>query len=227
MDRRKLAERYLDGQMSRRVFLRRLVGTGVTVGAAIAYSDILLADPAHTAPFFDYYVGVYDYYYLPDNLRTTSFQSVQWGFGANDLSSHSVTDPTHVLNSGFRAPGSTYGKLLRFSGTFRYKCKETTHPLMEGKVHVPMAIGRVRGPLGTAFPLGWSHSSPIPAPYVVDVQRRRPSDLGFKRWITGTHKAGFSYVPNAKGKYRFRARTRNTANQKKSAWSPVSQIVVT
>ena len=176
MDRRQLTERYLEGQLSRRVFLRRLVGAGITLGAAVAYSDLLRADPAQAvAPSYDYYVIVQDFSYSPANLKTASFQVVEWAFFA-PVSHHSVTDPTGVLNSGFKSPQSAYDQPMQLSGTYNYVCKETTHPLMKGKVRVPMGAGPGSGPLGTAFTVGWSQTSPIPAPYVMDIQRRRPSD---------------------------------------------------
>lgn len=226
MDRSQLAERYLDGQLSRRVFLRRLVGTGVTVGAALAYADLLRADPAQATPFYDYYVIIEDFSYAPANLKTASFQTVEWAWFA-PVSHHSVTDPTGVLNSGFKSPYSAYDRAMQFSGTFDYVCKETTHPLMKGKVRVPMAAGPAHGPLGTAFTIGWSQISPVPSPYTMDIQRQRPADNGFKNWLTGTTTRGASYTPTAKGTYKFRARVTNTTKHKSSAWSPVVAIKVT
>lgn len=227
MERRELAERYLAGQLSRRVFLRRLVGAGVTLGAAVAYSDLLRADPAQAAPFYDYYVTVQDFSYAPANLKAASIGlTVEWAFHALDFN-HSATDPTGVIDSGFKTPESAYDRPLPFSGTFNYVCKETTHPHMAGAVHVPMAVGPSHGPLGTAFALGWSQISPIPSPWVVDVQRRRPSDNGFKNWLTGTTTRSTSYTPTARGTYKFRARINNTMNHNKSAWSPVASIKVT
>jgi plastocyanin len=229
MERQELAARYLEGQMGRRVFLRRLVGLGVTLPAAVAYADLLRADPAAAATY-DYYVYVQDYAYLGSPTRLASFgQTVEWGgFFSGGGHTHSATDPTAWINSGFKTGGSAYDRQMAFSGTFKYHCAETTHPLypMNGKVKVPMSVSPASGPLGTAFTLGWSTISGL-TDYSFDVQRRRPSDSGFVNWIKKTSTRGISYTPSARGTYRFRARTRNTATGVVTGWSPVLSISVT
>jgi plastocyanin len=227
VDRQGVVERYLDGQMSRRVFLRRMVAAGVTVGAAAAYADLLLADPAQAAPFYDYYIQIADFSYTPADLKSAALgKTVEWAW-FSPVSHHSATDPTRVIDSGFKSPYSAYDLTIPFSGTYSYVCKETTHVPMSGKVHVPMAVGPKSARLGTAFELNWSLVSPLTAPYVEDIQRRRPSDNGFKNWITGTTNRGTAYTPTARGLYKFRARVRNTSNHKASGWSPVASFKVT
>ena len=46
MSRAELVQGYLDGQLSRRVFIRRLVATGVSAAAALSYAGLLEAAPA-------------------------------------------------------------------------------------------------------------------------------------------------------------------------------------
>ena len=228
MQRQDLARRYLDGQVGRRVFLRRLIGLGVSLPAALAYADLLRADPAAAAAF-DYYVYVQDYSYSPTSTRLAGFgQTVEWGFDASSTHSHSATDPTAWVNSGFKTPGSIYDHAMSFSGTFKFHCAETSHPLnpMNGTIKVPMSVSPTAGPLGTAFTLGWSTISGL-SEYSFDVQRRRPSDSGFLNWIQKTSTRAFVFTPASRGTYRFRARTRNTATGKTSGWSPVLTISVT
>jgi plastocyanin len=228
MQRQELAARYLDGQMGRRVFLRRLVGLGVALPSALAYADLLRADPAAAAAY-DYYVYVQDYSYSLKSTRLAQFgQTVEWGFSTSSAYTHSATDPTAWINSGFKTPGSAYDLQMPFSGTFKYHCAETTHPLypMKGNVKVPMVVSPAAGPLGTVFTLGWSSISGL-TEYSFDIQRRRPSDSGFVNWIKKTSDRGIQYTPAAKGTYRFRARTRNTATNVVSGWSPVRSISVT
>ncbi|MEO8477430.1 MAG: hypothetical protein ABI572_10335 [Actinomycetota bacterium] len=226
MQRQDLARRYLDGQMGRRVFLRRLVGLGVTLPAALAYADLLRADPAAAATF-DYYVYVQDYAYTPTSTRLANFgQVVEWGFDGFSTHSHSATDPTAWINSGFKTPGSAYDLGMAFSGTFRFHCAETSHALMNGNIKVPMTVYPAGGPRGTAFTLGWSQISGL-TEYSFDVQRRRPSDASFLNWIQKTSTRAIVYTPTARGLYRFRARTRNTATGKLSGWSPVLSLSVT
>jgi hypothetical protein len=229
MQRQELAQRYLDGQIGRRVFLRRLVGLGVSLSAAIAYSDLLRADPAAAATY-DYYVYVQDFSYSLKSTVLAGFgQVVEWG-GFTSLGgyTHSATDPTAWINSGFRTEGAAYDRQMPFSGIFKYHCAETTHSLnpMNGNVKVPMLASPTSGPLGTAFSIGWSSISGL-TEYSFDVQRRRPSESSFQFWIRRTHTRAVVYTPKAKGTFEFRARTRNTGTNVVSSWSPVLSIAVT
>ncbi len=227
MERQQLARRYLDGQMGRRVFLRRLVGFGVALPAAIAYADLLKADPAAAAAY-DYYIGVQDFSYFPA-LQKTAYvgQVIEWGFQGSSYT-HSATDPTGVIDSGFKAQWNVYDAAMPFSGTFHYHCAETTHPAnpMKGTVKVPMSASPASAPLTTTFTLGWSQISGDPA-HSFDVQRKGPSDTTWQNWITGTLDRGIQYTPATKGTYSFRARTRSTGPGKTSGWSPARKILVT
>jgi hypothetical protein len=60
VSREELVERYLDGQLSRRVFIRRLIATGVTTAAALSYASILEALPADAA-VADFYLVIQDF----------------------------------------------------------------------------------------------------------------------------------------------------------------------
>lgn len=54
MSREELVTAYLDGQLSRRVFVRRLMAAGVTLGAALAYGEMHAAQ-AHATDTCDHY----------------------------------------------------------------------------------------------------------------------------------------------------------------------------
>jgi hypothetical protein len=54
MSREELVVAYLDGQISRRVFVRRLMAVGVSLGAALAYSEMNAAQ-AHANDSGDHY----------------------------------------------------------------------------------------------------------------------------------------------------------------------------
>jgi hypothetical protein len=47
MSEEELVRRYLDGRMSRRIFIRRTMAAGLTAAAALAYADML--GPAQAA----------------------------------------------------------------------------------------------------------------------------------------------------------------------------------
>ena len=225
MERRELARNYLEGQISRRVFLRRVVALGITLPAAVAYADLLRADPAR-AQAFDYYVYVSDFQYDPaTTVLANAGQIVEFGFAGLNEFAHSATDPTRVINSGFKTAGSAYATAVPYAGTFSYRCKETTHDVMTGRIRVPMSSAPTSGPLGTAFELGWSTISG--GPFTFDVQRRRPSEGSFQDWIVDTSNRAVLTKPKVAGTYRFRSRARRSATGKVSGWSPVLTIEVT
>ena len=70
MSREELVGAYVGGNVSRRVFIRGLVGLGVTIGAAVAYADVLAAQTVPTTSAADIY---------PEDTTTTTTSS---GVGA-------------------------------------------------------------------------------------------------------------------------------------------------
>ncbi len=58
MSREELVQAYIDGGLSRRAFIRRLVGAGVSLGAAVSYAH-LLAPEAEAA---DAHIALDDHY---------------------------------------------------------------------------------------------------------------------------------------------------------------------
>src|SRR5204862_7468476 len=56
MPQQELVRAYLDGDVSRRVFIRRLVAGGVSLGAAVSYAQLLAPQVARAGtPFNDHY----------------------------------------------------------------------------------------------------------------------------------------------------------------------------
>jgi plastocyanin len=204
-----------------------LIGFGIALPTAIAYADLLRADPAAAAAY-DYYVGVFDFSYVPSPLKIASVgQVIEWGF-QDSRYTHSATDSTGVIDSGFKAPWNVYDETMPFSGTFNYYCAETTHSEhpMNGQVKVPMSASPASAPRGTTFQLGWSQISGLTT-YSFDVQRKGPSDARWRTWFAATSDREASYTPNQTGTYAFRSRVRNTGSGEASAWSPVKKITVT
>ncbi len=226
MERQQLAQRYLEGQIGRRVFLRRLIGFGIALPIAIAYADLLKADPAAAAAA-SYYVGVFDFSYVPTPLKIALVgETVGWGFQGSSYT-HSVTDPTGVIDSGFKAEWNVYDRAMSYSGTFYYHCAEASHPgdPMSGTVRVPMWAAPKTGPLTTVFEFGWSTISG--GDYSFDVQKKGPSATRWRNWITGTTNRGGTFTPTVKGIHSFRVRARNISTGVASGWSPVRKITVT
>src|SRR3990172_6938420 len=226
MSREELVQADLGGQMSRRVFLRRLVATGVSLAAAVTYADVLKARPAAaTMGPNDFYIHVVDYAFSPQTATLTGVgQPVYWGFAATSGRLHSSKDTTGLgLWDG--TASSAYGE-FRYdapfaAGTSTYRCKETDHVLMTGTIRVPMDTDTNSGNLNTQFTLNWGQiSGVLPEGRVYDVQRRKPGGR-WRSWKTGTTNRGTTWTPSMRGTWKFRARLRHPPSGEASGWSPV------
>jgi plastocyanin len=227
MDRSELAKRYLEGQISRRVFIRRLVTSGVSAMAAIAYADVLLTTPAAAAT--DFYIFVFDYGFTPDPAPLgTQRREVEWGFSTQDSHSHSATDKSGMglFDSGFRAPGSAYFRTFIAAGKYPYHCKETNHTPMDATIRVPILVNPESGPLGTTFTITWA-SQTAPAGFVFDAQIKGPKATAFRDWKIGETVRRRSFTPTQRGQFQFQARLRKLSNGAHAGYCMPKTINVT
>jgi hypothetical protein len=240
-EQKQLVSQYVRGQISRRVFFRRLVGTGVTVAAASRYVELLRPSPAAAATklgngFYHHDVYAEDDSYSDFDSHTSVTRaekrgdSIGWELGPGSAGhQHTVTDASGMgyFDSGYMRPvRSVYNLILPAAGTYRYHCKESDHLPMTGKVVVPVGVNPVSAPKGSQFSIIWS-VYPVPDGYVFDVQLRRPGQAQFHEWKTATMNRKGTFTPSAKGEHVFRARLRNTANGNHSGWSPGRKITAT
>lgn len=228
MSQDELIQRYLDGQLGRRVFIRRLIGTGVATAVAFTYADILQAMPAG-ATVADFYVFVQDYSFTPQAAPLKFGQNVEFDFYSGNTHSHSATDKSgmHFFDTNFVAPSGSVLVGFPVSGTYAYHCKEPAgaHAPMTGQIRVPLKADPNVAPKGKTFTIQWATS--VPNGYVVDVQRRNPGASSFSWWKHGTTSKKDTFKPTKKGIFEFRARLRKTSNGKHSDWSPTRTIEVT
>ncbi len=226
MSRQQIVEGYLEGQLSRRVFIRRLVATGVSAAAALSYAGVLDADPA-AAQLADYYLVMTDNAFVSTPVRLGLGQRFYFGNSGSD--GHNARDTTGLglfnttpldrvtVSRATRPPGA---------GVFSYRGDETDHPRMAGSIEVPLEVDPVTGPLGSRFNIRWA-PAPAPTGLVFDIQRIKAGQRNFTAWRTGVRGAAGNWTPGARGLYTFRARVRKPAARKASGWSPVKRIRVT
>jgi hypothetical protein len=226
VSRQEIVEGYLDGQLSRRVFIRRLVATGVTAAAALSYASVLDADPA-AAELADYYLVMQDNEFLEVPARLELGQAFY--FGNSGSPGHNARDTTglglfdtgplnHYQLGGLNTPPG--------AGTYTFKCDETDHGRMAGSVQVPLVVDPVSGPLGSSFTVRWAPGR-SPNGLVFDVQRIKAGQRNFTAWRTGVRAASANFHPAARGLYTFRARVRKVVGNRTTGWSPVKRIRVT
>ena len=243
-----LVEAYLQGQVSRRTFVRRLVASGISLGAAMTYADVLWGEPAWAGPAADFYCAPEpapaDFEiqaasaFAPSPLVVNHGACVRWRF----LQQHSVRNDLGFLASGFRpkddfydpSQSDTYTRRFIASGTFDYYCEHPSnvHPLLFGQVIVPMSRQPKKDQVGERFRISWA-SVPAPAGYGYDVQIKRPGGGGdgggkkaranWQNWKTNVDRPNARFRPKEPGRYRFRARLRSEAGFV-SGWSPPISI---
>ncbi len=228
MSRDELVNRYLDGQISRRVFIRKLVASGVSVFAALSYAEVLKAAPAY-AVLGDFYILVGDFYFSPGLATPVQRgQRVRWGFSYLNSYSHSATDGTGMgyFDSGYRAPNTVFTKTFIAAGTYPYKCKDLSHVPMTGTIKVPVGALPASAALGTTFTITWA-SATAPLGFVYDVQIKFPGATSFTAWRTGVTYKSTTFTPGRRGDFFFRARLRRTSNGRASGYSNPKKIRVT
>jgi plastocyanin len=230
MSRDELVRGYLDGQVSRRVFVRRLMASGVSAMAALAYVDILRTNPASAGTLGDFYVLVQDYSFTPDPAKLQKRgQRIRFNFSGSSAHTHSATDvsPLALFDTGLTAPGGVkFVDRFVAAGTYAYACKQAAHEsFMTGTIKVPITVRPKQGPLGDAFKIIWA--SGTLAGYVFDVQRKNPGDANFTAWKTGVTTRSAMFTPGRRGTFRFRARLRRTSNGAASGWSTPKTLEVT
>lgn len=231
MSRDELVQGYLGGQLSRRVFVRRLIASGVSAMAALAYVDILRRAPAEAAIGPDFYLRVEDFaFYGGAIARLDRGQRVEFAFASVGLFFHSATDtsPLKLFDTDQVSPqGVAFVDRFVAAGTYPYRCKESTgtHQEMKGTIKVPITVAPAQGPLGDAFTITWASSTLNR--YVFDVQRKKPGEASFSLWKDGVTSLGSSFTPQQKGTFRFRARLHRVSNDATSGWSATKTLQVT
>jgi hypothetical protein len=150
----------------------------------------------------------------PSRVKVAMGSKVTWVF--QDATTHTATSDDRLFDTGPAASGATRNVLFRSAGSYRYHC--TLHPMMVGKVTVPMSE---TGSLKDGWRLRWL-VGPNPKGRSYDVQKRR---VGTKTWSLfrhGTTKATGIFDPG-KGSWQVRART--VKGDRKSGWSPALTLL--
>ena len=110
-----------------------------------------------------------------------------------------------VWDSGNLGSGDTFSFSLPWAATYTYHCNR--HPVMTGRVRIPVKILDLSDENGPRFRIRWAKADP-PEDLSFDVQIKRPG-VGqvFEDWKPLTSKHSAVFVPDAgPGTYGFRSR---------------------
>jgi plastocyanin len=211
MSRNELVERYLEGQMSRRVFIRRLIATGVSAAAALSYADVLRGAPAAAAGA-DFYVLVYDFRFSPGPNDMQRGYTVEFQFLDGNSMKHSATDRSgmQLFDTGLRNPGTNViVDKFHAAGKYPYRClhNQTVHVPMRGTINVPIGIKPKSGQVGSPFTITWAIDA-APSGFVYDVRVKKPGQSAFVDFRRGVASRQAVYHPSVVGTHTFKARMR-------------------
>jgi plastocyanin len=227
VSRDELVQRYLDGQLSRRVFIRRLIATGVSAGAALSYAGLLESAPAHAVALADFYLVVSDFTYAPNPAVLAQGQRVEvanFGAVAHDAAD---TSGMKLYNTGRIDPaGIGFISPPPGAGTYPYHCTDTSHVAMQGRLRVPVVATPTSGAVGSSFTIRWAVADP-PTGFVFDVQRKAPGASTWTDWRVGVTARKRTAIPTRAGTWSYRARVRKLSNNTASGWSAPAAILVT
>jgi len=190
-DRDRLVQTYLDRGIGRRVFVKRLLASGISVAVAVSYADLLSGGTARASArrartaiggsrpeyhktvsgFYNFYLSVQDNKYIPASFQTlTRGDSVSWTMSPANKRDHSVTERSGMgyFDSG-QQPGQriVFTSVFPAAGTFHYHCKDPAHAkTMTGTVKVPVGRKPISAPMGTPFTIHWGQKGNFgkPAP---------------------------------------------------------------
>jgi plastocyanin len=169
-------------------------------------------------------VTVADFKFTPGSVKPGLGTTILWTF--NGPSNHTVTDSTGMglFDSGPLGPGNTFNFPFTAAGVYSYNC--TIHPTqMKGQAKVPMATSPQTGTVATWFTITWATVT-APAGFTYEVQIKRPGAINWSLWTSGAPTFAMFQPDGGTGTYSFRARMKNTGNNKATGWSVTKSIVV-
>lgn len=232
----ELVRGFAEGQISRRVFIRRLVTAGVAMSGAVAFADLIQADPAAAMEY--HYVDVADYAFSPVKATLSGpgdYVVWDWSGGPHsitvDATDGGLFDSSPIASGGSVYPSwnwvTAFGWEMWAAGTFPYLCKDQYHTIdlaapMNGKVRVPVRLSARSGRTGKDISVEFgSRSLDIDSKFRYEVQLRKPG-RSWRDWVTDGMTPSRNYRARTVGKHQFRARLRNNGVGSTSGWSPVA-----
>jgi plastocyanin len=158
-------------------------------------------------------VTVRDMAFTPARVRVGMGETVTWTF--QDAVSHTATSDDGFFDTGAASGGASRSIRFASAGAFAYHC--TFHPMMVGKVTVPMAA---TGSVKDGWKLRWLVGD-NPKSRTYDVQVRRQGAKTWEKLRKATTAGSVRFDP---GSGDWQARARTLKGSATSGWSPVLRL---
>jgi plastocyanin len=170
------------------------------------------------------HVAVVDWGFRPSTVTLGRGGTVVFDF--EGPSHHTATDSSGLglYDSGSVGPGGpSISFTFEAAGIYPFTC--TPHPLMGGRVSVPVRVTPRSAGVGERLTVTWA-TVDASGSRVYDVQLRRPRST-WEPWRMGVSELEGAFSPHAgTGRYRFRARLRDPAIGEASRWSVAATVRV-
>jgi plastocyanin len=180
------------------------------------------ADPYFNPPVTTTGISISDTGFTPSDVTIPMGSVVRWT--NNGSIQHSVqAKKTNWFNSGTLRPGDTFTWVFAPAGTFSYV--DALNGTLQGAIKVAPTADPPSGGVTTQFTIKWA-ANLAPDDYSYDVQIKRPGGT-WTDWKINQNGMKKVFTPDSGvGTYSFRARYRQTVDNKASGYSPAVQIIV-
>jgi plastocyanin len=180
-------------------------------------SLLLIAFPAKAAS----QVTIQASAYSPTPITVPQGGSVQW-HNAKTTLSHTATSDIGLWSTPTLAPATTSTAIpFKAAGVYAYHCK--IHPVMHGKVRVPIEVSPASGSTSTLFTITLAAGSR--AHWSFDVQKKAGAGL-WKIWKTGVTSLSVTFSHASPGTWRFRSCLHRNGSTLRTGWSPSKMITI-
>jgi plastocyanin len=160
--------------------------------------------------------------YAPTPITVPEGGSVQWRNAETTSLDHTATSDVGLWSTPVLAPATTSPAiLLKAAGVYAYHCK--IHPLMHGKVQVPIDVSPASGGTSTIFTITLATGSRVH--WSFDVQKKAGAGL-WRTWKAGVTSLSVTFHHASPGTWRFRSRLHKTGSTLRTGWSPSKVITI-
>ncbi len=199
-----------------------LAGVLALIACATSVASPAQAGASATTPVE---IQARDDWFLPFVASVPRGGSVVWTFTGAERS-HTATDSSGMalFDSGIVEPGGpSFSYRFLAAGRYPYTC--TVHPVeMNGYVEVPVRVWPENGRVGRSFRVRWAVGT-APEGQRYDVQIEPPGGT-WTSWMEAVTASSATFEPDLEGRFRFRARLRETEGAA-TGWSRRVTLTVT